>query len=125
MQTTLTKLFPYIAAGVSWLIIILGVAMLTCIMVYFTYFWYQKMLRHVAWKGWYYSMCLLISDMARGNAKWHPAHVTKVASLLCGLRDENPQLFFSIRKLVDEHCQDKLNGGAGQSSGKPVKPLAR
>jgi hypothetical protein len=109
MQTTLNTLFPYITTAVSWLIIVLGVITLTFIMAFFAYHWYNKMLRTVSWKGWYYSACLLISDMARGKAKWHAAHISKVASFLMGLRDENPQMFFGLMDMLDQLRKSKSN----------------
>lgn len=92
-------LFTIIAAylGVVWMAIVASL-----MLVDLTAKAYNKMLRSWTPKGWYFSMCMLISDMARNKTKWQEFHVAKVTALLMGLRKENPELFFKLTYNLDE-----------------------
>lgn len=58
---------------------------------------YNYALRHWTPKGWYHSMVLLISDMARGG-DWQELHLPKVLALLEGLKKHNYRLYVRLYK---------------------------
>lgn len=78
---------------------------------------YNKILRVWTPKGWYFSMVVLISDMARG-AKWQDLHAAKVLALMSGLRKENYPLFCRLFKGMESIKND------GALPRPPVRPSA-
>lgn len=59
---------------------------------------YDRILRKWTPRGWYHSAVLLISDLARGvkGVRWETFHAAKVVTLLTGLREQNPELYFAV-----------------------------
>lgn len=112
MQTWITSHLPATILTLACF----GLFMLTVVVVltllHFAINKYNKVLQVWSPKGWYYSCCLLVSDMARGKA-WHVMHVSRVASLLLGLKEENPTWFAQLMAAVN-----------APTSKKPLAPVA-
>jgi hypothetical protein len=77
---------------------LLGILVIVLGLVAFGIHLYTRILRNWSPKGWYHSAVLLISDLARGvkGVKWETFHAAKVVALLSGLREQNPDLYFSV-----------------------------
>lgn len=83
--------FTILSSVLGILVIVLGLAALAIAL-------YAHILRNWSPKGWYHSAVLLISDLARGikGVKWETFHAAKVVALLTSLREQNPELYFTV-----------------------------
>jgi hypothetical protein len=104
----LNNIHLWLTANLPTITIVLAVIGLLALLIVWLLFctWmairiYNHVLRNWSPAGWYYSMCMMISDMVRKDVPWQEFHVQKVGMLLAGLRKQNPEWFFSLMRALE------------------------
>lgn len=105
MLNKLTQLIESNIAGLTILLALVGLLALLALTLAFAFYGavlaYNKILRVWTPAGWYYSMCMAISDLGRG-AKWQEFHVAKIMFFMQALRQSNYPLFCRLHDAMEE-----------------------
>jgi len=129
MQNWITQHLPLIISILACVGLLMVSVVVGLLLLHYAINAYNKVLRVWSPKGWYYSACLAISDMARGKP-WHIMHLNRVASLLLGLKEQNPSWFAQLMEAVNtpqprQGVTPKAPINGASSSKQSEKPVAR